>query len=102
MARAVMMRGRMVHFLDGRTDLQRYGRDDSEVIWSVNRGELNITLLNLAEEGKGPIAPMRAFLQSDTLRDTPPEVVIWEFPVRYLGQTKLWDPEPAATAEEAK
>lgn len=50
MARAVMMRGRMVHFLDGRTDLQRYGRDDSEVIWSVNRGELNITLLNLAEE----------------------------------------------------
>ncbi|WP_119718128.1 FAD-dependent oxidoreductase [Cognatilysobacter tabacisoli] len=50
MARAVMMRGRMVHFLDGRTDLQRYGRDDSEVIWSVNRGELNITLLNLAEQ----------------------------------------------------
>lgn len=49
MAHAVMMRGRMVHFLDGRTDLQRYGRDDSEVIWSVHRGELNVILLEIAE-----------------------------------------------------
>src|SRR5688572_17998465 len=49
MAQAVMMRGRMVHFLDGRTDLQRYGRDDSEVIWSVHRGELNVILLEIAE-----------------------------------------------------
>ena len=49
MKHAVMMRGRMVHFLDGRTDLQRYGRDDSEVIWSVHRGELNVVLLDIAE-----------------------------------------------------
>lgn len=46
---AVMMRGRMVHALDGATNLQRYGRDDSEVIWSVNRGALNMTLLDAAE-----------------------------------------------------
>lgn len=50
MAQAVMMRGRMVHFLDARTDLQRYGRDDSEVIWSVHRGELNLILLQIAED----------------------------------------------------
>lgn len=50
MAQAVMMRGRMVHFLDGRTDLQRYGRDDSEVIWSVHRGELNLILLQIAQD----------------------------------------------------
>ena len=49
MAQAVMMRGRMVHFADGRLDLQRYGRDDSEVIWSVHRGELNLILLEIAE-----------------------------------------------------
>ncbi|RPE81556.1 kynurenine 3-monooxygenase [Vulcaniibacterium tengchongense] len=49
MRQAVMMRGRMVHFLDGRTDLQRYGRDDSEVIWSVHRGELNVILLDIAQ-----------------------------------------------------
>ena len=46
---AVMMRGRMVHFDDGRVELQRYGRDDSEVIWSVSRGALNMTLLDAAE-----------------------------------------------------
>jgi kynurenine 3-monooxygenase len=50
MAQAVMMRGRMVHFADGRLDLQRYGRDDSEVIWSVHRGELNLILLQIAQQ----------------------------------------------------
>jgi len=49
MKQAVMMRGRMVHAKAGDTQLQRYGKDDSEVIWSVHRGELNITLLNAAE-----------------------------------------------------
>jgi len=46
---AVMMRGRMVHRLDGHTELLRYGRDDSQVIWSVNRGSLNMALLDAAE-----------------------------------------------------
>ena len=49
LAQAVMMRGRMVHPPAGTPQLQRYGRDDSEVIWSVSRGELNITLINAAE-----------------------------------------------------
>ncbi|MBA2078588.1 NAD(P)/FAD-dependent oxidoreductase [Rhodanobacter sp. PCA2] len=47
--RAVMMRGRMVHALDGSSGLQRYGVDDSEVIWSVSRGALNMLLLDAAE-----------------------------------------------------
>lgn len=50
MAQAVMMRGRMVHLLDGNTQLQRYGRDDSEVIWSVHRGRLVMTMLDAAEQ----------------------------------------------------
>ncbi|MGQ4659244.1 FAD-dependent monooxygenase [Lysobacter sp. F6437] len=49
MRQTVMMRGRMVHFVDGHVALQRYGRDDSEVIWSVHRGELNHVLLDIAE-----------------------------------------------------
>ncbi len=49
MAEAVMMRGRMVHERGGEVGLQRYGRDDSEVIWSVHRGRLNLTLLDAAE-----------------------------------------------------
>ena len=47
--RAVMMRGRMVHGREGDTALQRYGVDDSEVIWSVSRNTLNTLLLNAAE-----------------------------------------------------
>ncbi len=47
--RAVMMRGRMVHARDGSSGLQRYGVDDSEVIWSVSRGALNMLLLDAAE-----------------------------------------------------
>jgi kynurenine 3-monooxygenase len=46
---AVMMRGRMVHHPDGHTELLRYGRDDSQVIWSVSRGALNMALLDAAE-----------------------------------------------------
>ena len=49
MQQAVMMRGRYVHPLHGEPGLQRYGRDDSEVIWSISRGELNIVLLDIAE-----------------------------------------------------
>jgi kynurenine 3-monooxygenase len=49
MQQAVMMRGRMVHAKNGDVQLQSYGKNDSEVIWSVHRGELNITLLNAAE-----------------------------------------------------
>jgi kynurenine 3-monooxygenase len=46
---AVMMRGRMVHDPAGHSGLQRYGVDDSEVIWSVSRGGLNTLMLDAAE-----------------------------------------------------
>lgn len=63
-------------------------------LWSFTeslKAALGADVLNMAEEGKGPVAPMRALLASDTLRDNPPETVIWEFPIRYLGQPELWD-----------
>jgi alginate O-acetyltransferase complex protein AlgJ len=41
-------------------------------------------ILNMAEEGKGPMAPMEAFLQSDVLQNNPPELVIWEIPERFF------------------
>ena len=46
---AVMMRGRMVHRTDGHAELLRYCRDDSEVIWSISRGRLNVALIDAAE-----------------------------------------------------
>jgi kynurenine 3-monooxygenase len=47
--KSVMMRGRMVHPLDGAPGLQRYGIDDSEVIWSISRSGLNTLLVESAE-----------------------------------------------------
>jgi kynurenine 3-monooxygenase len=49
LAQAVMMRGRMVHDPAGHSALQRYGADDSEVIWSVSREGLNGLMLDAAE-----------------------------------------------------
>jgi len=65
MAKAVMMRGRYVHPLHGEPGLQRYGRDDSEVIWSVSRGELNIALLDAAEAAGARLHFDRGLLRAD-------------------------------------
>lgn len=45
---AIPMRGRMLHDPAGNTRLQPYGKDDSEVIYSVHRARLNECLLNAA------------------------------------------------------
>ncbi len=46
---AIPMRGRMIHPVAGPQALQRYGKDDSEVIYAVSRALLNIALLDAAE-----------------------------------------------------
>jgi len=65
LAQAVMMRGRMVHPLDGEANLQRYGLDDSEVIRSVSRGGLNILLLEAAEHAGATLHFDAAFADAD-------------------------------------
>jgi kynurenine 3-monooxygenase len=55
----------MVHDLDGHTNLQRYGRNDSEVIWSVSRGALNMALLDAAEAAGSRIHFDRALASVD-------------------------------------
>ena len=55
-------------------------------------------VLSLAEPGLGPLQPMRDYLASDMFRDTPPAVVIWEIPVRYLTDPAIW-PAPAVPAD---
>lgn len=47
-------------------------------------------VLNLAVEGQGPARPMLDYLASDEVRDAPPALVIWEFPVRYLTDPTIW------------
>ena len=46
---SIPMKGRMMHAPDARLTFQAYGKDESEVIHSVSRAELNIALLNAAE-----------------------------------------------------
>lgn len=47
-------------------------------------GAMGADIVNFAEEGHGPFRPMHDYLLSDLANDTPPKLVIWEFPVRYL------------------
>jgi len=45
----IPMKGRMMHSASSELTFQRYGKDDSEVINSISRAELNIALMNAAE-----------------------------------------------------
>jgi kynurenine 3-monooxygenase len=47
---SIPMRGRMMHSIDGELTFQPYGKDETEVIHSISRSELNIALMNAAEE----------------------------------------------------
>lgn len=49
---AIAMRGRMIHPVQGEVFFQRYGRDDSEVIFAVSRSELNKALMTAAQKHK--------------------------------------------------
>lgn len=46
----IPMKGRMMHSPAGELTFQPYGKDASEVINSISRAELNIALMNAAEE----------------------------------------------------
>lgn len=47
---AVPMKGRMMHAVTGELTFQRYGKDDTEVIYAVLRSELSMALINEAEK----------------------------------------------------
>jgi alginate O-acetyltransferase complex protein AlgJ len=44
-------------------------------------------VLDAAEVGRGPAAPMVAYLAGEAYRSTRPRVVVWEVPERYLDDT---------------
>ncbi|MBZ0204120.1 MAG: FAD-dependent monooxygenase [Ignavibacteria bacterium] len=50
---AIPMYGRMVHSINGNTQLHPYGKDETEYINSVSRAELNKKLMDLAEDFPG-------------------------------------------------
>jgi kynurenine 3-monooxygenase len=46
----IAMKGRMMHSATSELAFQPYGKDETEVINSISRAELNIALMNAAEE----------------------------------------------------
>jgi kynurenine 3-monooxygenase len=48
--RAVVMKGRVIHSLDGETIFQPYGNNHKQVLHSIDRNELNRLLLEQAEQ----------------------------------------------------
>jgi kynurenine 3-monooxygenase len=45
----IPMKGRMMHSVNSELTFQPYGKDETEVIYSISRAELNIALMNAAE-----------------------------------------------------
>ncbi|MDE1164963.1 MAG: alginate O-acetyltransferase [Pseudomonas sp.] len=45
---------------------------------------LHSDVVNYAEDGHGPILPMLKYLQTDAFKNSAPQVLVWEFPERYL------------------
>lgn len=56
-------------------------------VWTFEdmlRFKLQADVLNVADEGLGPFAVMQKYLNSSSWRETPPKLLIWEIPERYL------------------
>src|SRR5436305_15195760 len=45
----IPMKGRMMHSVQSELTFQPYGKDETEVIYSISRANLNIALINAAE-----------------------------------------------------
>jgi alginate O-acetyltransferase complex protein AlgJ len=61
---------------------------------------LGSDVINYSEDGHGPILPMLSYLKSDDFKNSPPQVLIWEFPERYLPvNNEIGDADPAWVAQ---
>ena len=61
------------------TSFSHRGDDDPNFSGFLQQA-LSTRVLNASEEGGGFEGPMAAYLRSDTFRDAPPKVIVWEFP----------------------
>ncbi|MCP8634339.1 alginate O-acetyltransferase [Pseudomonas mosselii] len=66
---------------------------------------LHSDVANYAEDGHGPLLPMLKYLQSDAFKNAPPQVVVWEFPERYLpmkNDLSAFDPQWIAQLKNSR
>ncbi len=66
---------------------------------------LRSDVANYAEDGHGPILPMLKYLQSDEFKNAPPQLLVWEFPERYLpikNDLSAFDPDWIAQLKQTR
>ena len=75
-------------FSDAQLDIALVGTSYSaNKEWNFNgflKQYLGADVLNMADEGLGPFETMQNYLLSNTYKNTPPKLVIWEIPERFL------------------
>jgi alginate O-acetyltransferase complex protein AlgJ len=63
-----------------------YSEDERWNFAGALRQALGSDVLVAAQRGGGPYLPMVDYLAGEAYRSAPPDVVVWEIPVRYLSQ----------------
>ncbi|UVL23541.1 alginate O-acetyltransferase [Pseudomonas donghuensis] len=66
---------------------------------------LRSDVVNYAEDGHGPLLPMLKYLQTDAFKNSAPQVLIWEFPERYLpmqNDLSAFDPQWIAQLKKTR
>lgn len=74
----------------------------ANTLWSFEpqlKGALGADIVNYAEEGHGPIAPMKSFMEKvagGSVEEV--KAVIWEIPIRYLDDDSEADSGPSSSS----
>ena len=66
---------------------------------------LRSDVVNYAEDGHGPLLPMLKYLNTDAFKNCAPQVLIWEFPERYLpmkNDLSAFDPQWIAQLKKTR
>ena len=66
---------------------------------------LHSDVANYAEDGHGPLLPMLKYLNTDAFKNSAPQVLIWEFPERYLpmkNDLSAFDPQWIAQLKKTR
>ncbi len=61
-----------------------YSAEDAWSFEHALRIRLGADVLDASAEGGGPVVPMLEYLADPSFHESPPELVVWEFPERYL------------------
>ena len=61
-----------------------YSDDSRWNFENILKQNLQLDVLNLSKEGKGPLPPMEELIESEYYREVNSKIIIWEIPERYI------------------